>query len=660
MALETRKTTCSRDCPDACAIVATVETAAGAAPRVLRLEGDPAHPVTKGFLCFRTSRFVDLQDGPSRVRSPLLRKGRDLEPVSWDEALDVLVDRLTRIRTESGPAAIFHYRSGGSLGLLKTLADQFFEELGPCATKVGDICSGAGEAAQETDLGISESSDLHTLLDSRHIVLWGKNPTVSNVHLVPILKEARARGAKLWLIDPVHHKTAALVDRVVQPVPGGDLDLALGVAALVVERGGMAPETADRCDHLDGFLALLGEQTPAQYAAAAGVPLEVLSDLAEAFCDGPTAIQVGWGMQRRLHGAAIVRALDALSAISGNLYRRGGGCSFYFGRRRAFASFGRGPSIAPRTIREPLLGRDVLAAQDPPIRCIWVTAGNPVAMLPDAANVALAFERTEFTVVVDPFLTDTGRRADLVLPAPTLLEDDDLMGAYGHHYLGESRPVVPPPPDVWPEVRIFQELARRLDLAGFPQGSTDDLKRQLLGSVADRGASLEDLRAAPGAVRNPIADEVLFADGRVHTPNGKVQLLTSRPARVIPEPPERAGATAALWLFSNSTREAQASVWSGRGLGDRVWVAVHPDAVPAGSEPAWREGEDVIVESETGSLVARLVFDDQQRPDVALMPKGGHFDRGQSANSLVSARATDEGLGAAYLDCKVRLRRSGS
>src|SRR5262245_50401906 len=208
----TLRTTCNRDCPDACGILATVEDGV-----VTALRGDPDHPVTRGFLCFRTSRFPELQNGPARLRQPLLRRGGELVPIGWDEALDVAAQQLARVRAESGPAAIFHYRSGGSLGLLKHLTDLFFDLFGPCTAKVGDICSGAGEAAQVLDFGVSDSNALFDLRNSRHILLWGKNPTVSNIHLVPVLKEARSGGARIVLVDPVHHRAAGLADKVLQP-----------------------------------------------------------------------------------------------------------------------------------------------------------------------------------------------------------------------------------------------------------------------------------------------------------------------------------------------------------------------------------------------------------------------------------------------------------
>src|SRR5512135_340269 len=192
------RTVCNRDCPDACGLIATVEDG-----RLVSLGGGPAHPVTKGFLCYRTSRFPEMQNGPLRLTTPLLKRNGALSPATWEEALGFVAERLLAIRSESGAAAILHYRSGGSLGLVKSVVDYFFELLGPVTVKRGDICSGAGDAAQETDFGDEESHDVFDLLNARNVILWGKNPYVSSVHLLPLLKEARKRGTRILLVDPV-------------------------------------------------------------------------------------------------------------------------------------------------------------------------------------------------------------------------------------------------------------------------------------------------------------------------------------------------------------------------------------------------------------------------------------------------------------------------
>lgn len=648
MAIEKLRTVCNRDCPDACGLIATVEDG-----KLVRLSGDPDHPVTAGFLCSRTSRFPARQNSPDRLTTPLLRKDGVLVPVSWDEALSFAAEKLLAIRSESGAAAILHYRSGGSLGMLKSVVDHFWELFGPVTVKRGDICSGAGDAAQETDFGDEESHDLFDLLHSRSIVLWGKNPTVSNVHLLPVLKKAKKHGARIVLIDPIRHKTASLADRVILPRPGGDLALALAVAAHLFETGRTDPGAATYCDNLETFRALALSRGAEGWAREADVSAEEVEAVAAALAEGPCSIQVGWGMGRRTNGSAIVRALDALGAISGNLGVPGGGVSFYFKRRGAFdTSFlAKDP---PRTLSEPLLGEEILRASDPPIRAVWVTAANPVAMLPDSATVARAFETRELVVVVDSFLTDTARRATLVLPTTTLVEDDDLVGAYGNHWLGASVPVVPRPDGVLSDLEIVQRLAAAVDacertngdgIAPRIAGSARDWKRRMLRRVEPHGVTVEELERR--SVRNPLVGNVLFADRKFATPSGKVSLLTQLPAAAPAEP------GFPLWLFSNSTEEAQSSQWAGAPP-DVVTATCHPDAAPG-----FPDGALAAVESALGRLRVRLRFDPRQRRDTVVVPKGGHFDAGTCANALVRARTTDAGEGAAYLDCRVRIVAAG-
>ena len=633
------KTTCNRDCPDACGMVATVENG-----RVLRLQGDPEHPVTRGFLCYRTSRFLERQYDASRVTTPLLRRGGEFQPLSWDDALGLVAEKMLQVRKQSGPAAIFNYRSGGSLGLMKHVTDAFFERFGPVTIKSGDICSGAGDAAQEEDFGDEDSNDQLDLLNSKTIVIWGKNPYVSSVHLLPVLRRARQQGAQLVMIDPVRHRGADLCDLVLQPRPGGDIALALGLGRLLFEGGHVDPEARTYCDHLEAFEQTCRSRPLSAWAELADVPADRIRRLAELYADGPSSILVGWGLQRRANGSAAVRVLDAIGAVSGNIGVAGGGVSFYFKRRGAFdLSFTGGLAVAPRSIPEPLLGPGLLAADDPPVRLLWISNGNPVAMLPESETVARALESREMTVVVDAFLTDTARHAHLILPTTTMLEDEDVVGAYGHHYLGNVRPVVAPPDGVLTDYEIVQALARRVGLAGEFSVDAREWKRRLLGRVAPQGATLEALER--GAVRNPEAPKVLFADRKFPTPSGRVNLIST----ADPEPP-RPTADRPLLLMALSTEKAQSSQWPARKQEGAAELTVHPEAAaPFG------QGQQVLVESELGSMRVRLKLDDRQRRDVALMHKGGWLSKGRCANALVRASTTDAGGGAAYYDTPVRL-----
>jgi len=646
VATELRKTACNRDCPDACGLVVTVEDGT-----VTRIGGDPDHPVTRGFICTRTSQFPALQNAPDRVTAPLRRTPSGFAETTWDEALREIASRLLAIRTESGPAAILHYRSGGSLGLLKSVTDLFWEQFGPVTTKSGDVCSGAGDAAQEADFGEEEAHDLFDLLNAKHVLLWGKNPNVSSIHLLPVLREAKRNGTQVILIDPVRHKAASLADRVVMPRPGGDFALAMAVAARLFEAGHADPAAPSFCDHVDAFRALALSKGSAGWGRDADVLPEDVVAIAAALADRPCSIQVGWGMARRMNGSAIVRALDALGAVSGNLGIPGGGVSFYFKRRGAF-DLSHLSKKYPRTIPEPLLGAGIRAAKDPPIRAVWVTAGNPVAMLPDSATVAQALETRELVVVADSFLTDTARRAHFVLPTATLVEDDDLLGAYGHHWLAASTPAVAPPKGVRTDLEIVQALAAAIDaktgtseekISSKVRGTAREWKERLLSRVAREGITAASLERA--AVRNPLVGTVLFADRKFATATGRANLVHSTP----PGPPEEPGFP--LWLFSNSTEKSQSSQWAGAPP-DALTATCHPEAAAG-----FADGERVFVESAIGRVTAVLKLDPAQRRDVVIVPKGGHFDRGTSANALIRARLTDAGEGAAYQDCRVRIAR---
>ena len=691
-----RRTTCNRDCPDACSLLLTVEDG-----RPTLLRGDPADPVTQGFLCERTSRFLARQADPARIVTPLLRRARGapLQPVPWDEALDVAAQRLRAIRAESGPAAILHYRSGGSLGLLKHVADFLFERFGPVSVKRGDICSGAGEAAQELDFGTSESSDLFDLQHSRTILLWGKNVHTSSVHLLPVLRQARAAGAVLIGMDPVRTRAAELCDLFVQPRPGGDFALAMGVARWLFDHGATHPHAASWCEHVDDYAALVHRRTLAEWSAECDVAAADVARIAEAYgTRGPAAILVGWGLGRRRNGATTTRAIDALGAITGNLGVSGGGVSYYFKRRGAFdLGFVAGLDAAPRSFAEARLGPELLAAADGaaadgaaggraagrerggalgPVRAIWVTAGNPVAMLPDAGAVRAAFLRSGFNVVVDTHPTDTTDVADLVLPTLTLLEDSDVLGAYGNHFLRLSEPALAAPgaaprevmthdasgaagadgparieldadsPGPRHELHILQQLAARLDpaLGRELAGSVDDWKRRLTSRLHGAGVTLEALRERPA--RNPFAARVLF-EGRVFpTPSGKVNLLAEA---ALPAPVPRADFP--LTLMATSTPKSQSSQWSVALPDGPAELRVHPE-----SAAGIADGGRALLESQLGVLAVAVRHDATMRRDVAWMPKGGAQRDGRCANVLVAAVESDLGGGAAYYDELVRLR----
>ncbi|MBL6706249.1 MAG: molybdopterin-dependent oxidoreductase, partial [Planctomycetaceae bacterium] len=323
------------------------------------------------------------------------------------------------------------------------------------------------------------------------------------------------------------------------------------------------------------------------------------------------------------------------------------GVSYCFARKGAFDySFLQGEAVAPRTIPEPLFGPGILTTHDPPIRMVWVTAANPVVMLPESETVKQALETRDLTIVVDSFLTDTARCADIILPTTTMLEDDDLLGAYGHHWLAEMRPVVAPPEQVKTDYEIVQALAPLVGLGDEFSDNVETWKRRMLKPGDDRGASLDDIRRSP--VRSPNGPSVMFADRKFPTATGRANLATT-----VDTTPSTTTADYPLLLTPLATAAVQGSQWLDGAQDDYLPATIHPD-----SAAGFHTDDVVTLESEHGQLTVRLKFDANQRRDIVLVPKGGWLNKGRCANALIKAQTTDAGDCAVYYDTSIRIRPS--
>lgn len=648
MPTEKLRTSCTRDCPDACGLLATVEDG-----RVVRLQGDPEHPITRGFLCYRVgTHYLDRHHSAERLHRPLVRRGDGFEPIDWEAALDLAARELERVRAESGAAAVLHVQGGGSLGILKNLNKAFFRLFGGATETSGDVCDGAGSFANEQDFGTCDMNDPEDLVNARAVILWGKNVTASSPHMTPLLKAARERGAETWLIDPLPHRAAALVDRYVQTRPGGDGALALAACRMVLDRGAAHPEVLRYSENAPEFFRLVQSRSAASFAAEADVPLSIAEDLARLFLERrPVTTLVGWGLQRRGNGATQVRAIAALHALTGNLGEQGASCSFTVTRRKPF-DLGFVRDLArhvPRTIETARLGPEILGAGDPPIRAVVIDNGNPVATHPESETTRRALESRDFTLVIDPFLTDTARAAHLVLPCTTMLEERDLVGSYGHHHVSASRPVAARLPGVRTDLEIYQALADRLGFGAALAGSDREWIDRLGAPLAARGLGYDAL--VERAHRDPGAPRVAFAGRVFPTPSGKFRFLTEHRAAPHGDP------AFPLVLHGLSTGR-----WQGSQLTEAdeeregpLTVTVHP-----ASAGDLADGDHGLLESAIGAIPVLVRHDSAYRRDTVYVPRARSVRLRRCVNLLVRARATDFGGGAAYYDERVRLVRAAT
>jgi len=678
---------CPHDCPDTCAMRVHVRDG-----RAVRVQGDPEHPVTQGFLCVKVNRYVERTYHPDRLTVPLRRVGPKgegrFEPATWDEALDDIARRLGEIRdSPDGPQAILPYSYAGTMGLVQgsSVDRRLFHRMG-ASLLARTICAAAGSEGWRHTYGDRMGPSPEEAEHARLVLLWGTNTLTSNPHLWPALRRARDRGARLVAIDPVRTRTAAQCDLHLPIRPGTDAALALGMMHVIFRDGLEDRGYLER--HAVGWEALreraLAEWSPESTAEVVGIEADRIESLARAYATTrPSFIRLNYGMQRHAGGGMAVRAVSLLPAVTGAWRDVGGGATLSTsGAFRANGAALERPDWIPagtRTVNMIRLG-DALTLPDagvggPPVRALVVYNSNPAAVAPDLGKVREGLRREDlFTVVLEHFRTDTADYADWLLPATTQLEHWDVHTSYGHLYVTLNRPAIAPVGESLPNSEIFRRLARRL---GYdePEFRDDDLEliRQALssGHPRMRGVTLERL-LEKGYVRLDVPSPFApYADPeRFNTPSGKIQVhapelerlgLDPLPAYVPPaeDPratPERADRLTLLsppeHPFMNSTFANVPSLAKSAG---EATLHLHPHEAAA---RGIRDGDRVRTRNERGGFTARAVVTDDVRPGVAVS-YGVRWARlsegGETVNDTTSQAETDLGGGAVFYDNAVEV-----
>ena len=471
--VEQKKTVCPLDCPDSCGMVATLEGG-----RIISLQGDREHPYTNGFICRKMRRYHERVYAADRLLFPQIRTGKKGEGrfarISWDEAWDILVARLTEVVHDHGGEAVLPYSYAGNMGTINRFAGHpFFHRLG--ALRLDEtICFAAAGAAWGQHCGKAPGSPPELAGGADLIVAWGINIKVSNVHFWPYVTAARQRGGRLLVIDPYRNVTGRAADQYLSVRPGGDAALALGLIKVLVEedlldRPMLARET-EGFDRLEGYLR---RTSWSAFVGQSGVSHAEMRNLAQLFKAHPqTFFRIGVGLTRNSRGGMAVRAILSLAAVLG-LFQGGTGRGVLLsaGAFRAHRDKIRFPELAAQ--KTPIVNMiqlgQALTVREPPIRALFVYNANPLSVAPDAGMIRQGLLRDDlFTVVHEQVLTPTARYADLLLPATTFLENKDLYTTYGQFYLGIAEPVIAPMGEAISNFELFQTLAQKMGFAEPP------------------------------------------------------------------------------------------------------------------------------------------------------------------------------------------------
>ena len=473
---------CHHDCPDTCAWEVTVRDGVA-----VQLRGDPAHPFTDGQLCPKVNPFLDRVYHPGRLLRPLRRVGPKgeggFEPIGWDAAIAEIAERMGSAVAAHGGETVLPYSLDGTQGLVQkgVLADRFFAALG--ATQLNrHICGVTAWHGAADVLGMPLGADPTEIASARTIVLWGTNTLLTNRHLWPYVEEAHRNGSRLIVVDPVSTMTAQRSDWHVQPRPGTDVALVLGIIGVLDRDDLIDPERLSATT--SGWPELRAEARALGLDGAASITgiesADIISLAHRIAHHQPAVLRALIGMEHREHGQDIHRAVAALAAVSGSGYMRS--TQVYFDT--AFADIVPPPG-PQRVVNMSALG-EVLTDPDlePPVTVLMNYGCNPAAITPDQNRVVAGLERDDlFTVVIEQFMTDTARYADIVLPTTTQIEHLDLMNAWGHLYVSLNLPAIEPLGECMPNTEIFRRLASALSLDASGLADSDEqIARDLLAS----------------------------------------------------------------------------------------------------------------------------------------------------------------------------------
>ncbi len=558
-AYETFRNACPRNCYDTCSIVSYVKDG------VLQfIEGAPESTYTRGGLCVKGYAYPRQVYSPDRIKYPMRQVGRgsgNWERLSWDEALGIIAEKILEIKEKDGSLlGMGLTKYSGNFGITHYGVEGMMSSLGYTTRFVGTPCWPAGIDAQNYDTGSMWCNDPEDMVNSKYIIIWGANPAYCSIHSMKYINEARQRGAKVVVIDPVFTQTAAKADEYWEIATSSDGALALGMARHLIDNDLVDREWVN--SNGKGFAeyeAYIKENVTLEWAAEqSGIPVEVITRVTEEFAAAdPATIWIGYGMQRHVNGGNNVRAIDALVAMTGNIGKVGGGARYghlhtwgfnyhamiqsppegsvgFVGETGPMGEFAgeaetAEASYSDRAVNINKIGQVILDTDDPPIRLLWAANKNVVSQDFDRNKITEAFNKLEMVVVADLFFTQTAELADILLPVTTPIEDWTVNVSYWHYWLSINEQAIQPMFEAKSDIEIASALSAKLN--SMEPGSCTfpteiDPKEWMIAEFNDGIHELfgidswEDLRDGPRKAKaglNP------WSDGAFGTPSGKYE-----------------------------------------------------------------------------------------------------------------------------------------
>ena len=660
------KSVCPYDCPDACGLIVSVDN-----NKVISVRGDRAHAFTRGTLCPKMAHYEKVIHSPLRLKSPMKRVGKkgigedQYTRISWDEALDAIVNNFKETIDTYGSESILRYSYAGTMGVIQSpAADYFFRRIGATDQDRG-ICSPAKQAGFRSVYGDTLAIKPQEAQHSDLIVLWGINATATDVHILHDVNIAKKNGARVWIIDTHKTYTFSQAHEHIYVKPGSDGALALGMLH-IIHRDGLA-DTDFIKEHVQGYDELVKEVllnfTPEKASDICGVSVDRMTEFAHAYATSKAPfIRLGSGLSRYGNGAMTCRAINALPAVVGAWQYPGGGLlssasgSKFIGKDMMQQAHVHAP--AKRLMPMIKLGEMLTNPERVGVHSLYVFSSNPAITAPNQNVVRKGLMRNDlFTIVHERFFTDTCKYADIILPATTSVEHDDIYNSYGHYTIGTGYKLIEPIGESRSNWQVIAELAKRMGLEDdFFDLSEKDLIEQIVRTssrISKRDQELI-LNGEPVEMTVPESYKMDFK-----TPSGKIELYNPQDVEPLIRYMPPYGDNAPFWLINGNDIRILDSSFCELDFNDPelMKLRIHPEDAKMYNI---NDGAEVEIYNDRGSVKIKAYYDDEvQRGTLVTL---GVWWQSQSSdphvaiNALTAARPTDQGWGSTFYDVQVHIR----
>ena len=647
---------CGLDCFDNCSMIATVKD-----ERIISIEGNKDHPLTQRIICIKGRKHLERLYHPDRILNPKKKINDKWVDISYEEALDEISNKLLFYRKEYGPESVLLFSSGGYLGLSKSVDEMFFNYYGGVSTGIGSLCLGAGKEAQKIDFGSNKEHQAQDILNAKTIIIWGRNPADTSIHLMKYIVEAKKRGSFIYVIDPIRTNTAKIATEYICVRPGSDGALALGIANYIIENNltdnKFVSQNVKGFEEYKEYVQLFNLDYVQEIT---GIDKEVITKLARSYAENkPSSIYIGYGLQRYRNGGNNVRLIDSLGAITGNIGISGGGVNYCNKTISSQISshVDKSDVLTPnkRTYTIGQFADFILKANDPPVKCMFINKGNPMVQVGNINKTIEAFEKVEFKVAIDLFMTDSAKHADLILPATSILEEEDFVytGMYSQH-LNYSEKVIEPRNDIIGEYDLFRILAKKMKLSEYPDIEKETFFRDALKNlIEDNNVTYEYLKENHFTLEN---DKVPYNDGIFDTPSGKYELYseTAKKQGVSPLPmyipikdKDEGYPLRLLTPHPKNSLHSQHFAFKD----DKPTAYINQKTL---SKEGFADKKLVKIQSKLGEIEVHLSINNDIG-DNTIMIYEGWWHKSGSVNFLTSDEVSDIGNQSAYYECFCRI-----